>query len=112
MSDTQQTTISAEDRYITLINVFTCPEVRQHELVAALDKAIAEVLVHLPGFISATVHASLDMTRVVNYAQWASVEAYDDMQYDKEVESHMAQIMSIAESADPRLFTVRTVHHA
>jgi hypothetical protein len=34
------------------------------------------------------------------------------MQYDKEVESHMAQIMSIAESADPRLFTVRSVHHA
>jgi Antibiotic biosynthesis monooxygenase len=112
MSETQPTTISAGDGYITLINVFTCPEARQHELVAALDKAITEVLVHLPGFVSGTVHASLDMTRVVHYAQWASVEAFDDMQRDKAVDSQMAQIMSIAESADPRLFTVRSVHHA
>lgn len=112
MPETQPTTISAEDGNVTLITVYTCPDVRQHELVAALDKAIAEVLVHLPGFVSANVHASLDKTRVVNYAQWASIEAVDALQYHTEVQQHMAQVMSIAESADPRLFTVRAVYHA
>jgi hypothetical protein len=112
MSDTKQTTISADGEYITLINVFTCPEVRQHDLVAAIDEAITEILVHLKGFISANIHASLDMTRVVNYAQWATMEDIDAMQSNKDVEAHMAQIMSIAESADPRMFTVRAVHHA
>ena len=27
---------------------------------------------HLPGFISASIHRSLDGTKVINYAQWRS----------------------------------------
>jgi hypothetical protein len=112
MSDTQQATISAGDDHITMINVFTCPEQRQDELVAALDKATSEIFVHQPGFISGSIHASLDRTRVVNYAQWARVEDFDALQHVPEVQEHLAQIMSIAASSDPRLLTVRAVHHA
>lgn len=107
-----ETTISAGTTPITLINVFTCPEVRQDELVTALEEATEEIFRKLPGFVSANIHASLDRTRVVNYAQWATVEDFDAMQYNRDVQDHMAQIMSIAVSADPRLFVVRSVHHA
>jgi quinol monooxygenase YgiN len=112
MPDEHETTISADSKLVTLINVFTCPELRQPELVAALNEATVEIFVHLPGFVSANIHASLDQTRVVNYAQWATMEDFDDMRNNKEVQAHMAQIMTIAESADPRLFTVRAAHHA
>jgi quinol monooxygenase YgiN len=108
MSDT---TISPGATVITLITTFTCAEQRQNELVAALDVATTEILVHQPGFISTNMHASLDKTRVVNYAQWASMEELDDLQNNRQVQQHMASIMAIAESVDPRLFEVRSVHH-
>jgi hypothetical protein len=111
MPETQSTIVAGGD-VLTLIDVFTCPEERQNELVAALDKATAEVLRHQRGFIAASIHASLDRTRVVNYAQWATVEDFDAMRDVPAVEDQRAQIMAIAESADPRLFVVRAVHHA
>jgi hypothetical protein len=108
----QTTTITAGADVITLINVFTCPEVRQNELVAALDRATRELFVNLEGFISANLHASLDQTRVVNYAQWRRVEDLDRALARRDVREHLDEIMAIAESADPRLFRVRAVHHA
>jgi quinol monooxygenase YgiN len=109
MTDEPQTTITAGADVITHINVFTCPEVRQGELVASLDRAVREIFVHLDGFISANLHASLDQTRVVNYAQWRSVEDLDAALTHPDVRKHQDEIMSIAESADPRLFRVRAV---
>ena len=106
-----ETTISPEADVVTLINVFTCPAERQDELVAALDRATAEIFAGLPGFVSANIHASLDKTRVVNYAQWRSVRDFDAMQRRDDVRKHMGQIMAIAVAADPRLFQVRVVHH-
>jgi hypothetical protein len=111
MADNPRTTITAEADHITLINVFTCAEVRQNELVAELDKATVELFSHQPGFISANIHASLDKTRVVNYAQWASIEDLDAARDVRDIQDHMRHIMAIAESADPRLFTVRSTHH-
>jgi hypothetical protein len=111
MTATQQTTISADGDHITLISTFTCPEERQEELAAALDNATAEIFVHQPGFISANIHVSLDHTRVVNYVQWARVEDFDATGCVPEIQEHMAQIMAIASSADPRLFRVRAIHH-
>ena len=105
------TTISTDAEHITLINVFSCAADRQEELVAALVEATVEIFVSMPGFVSANIHASLDRTRVVNYAQWASVDDFEASRCNTDVQRHMAQIMSIATSADPRLFTVRAVHH-
>ena len=106
------TTITPEADVVTLINIFTCAEERQDELVSMLDRATAEVFSGLPGFVSANIHASLDKTRVVNYAQWASMKDFDTMQLREDVRDHMAQIMAIATSADPRLFQVKAAHHA
>jgi hypothetical protein len=112
MTDEPHTTIAAGTELITLINVFTCSEARQNELVAALDRATREIFVHLDGFISANLHASLDQTRVVNYAQWRTIDDFDQAQGHPEVRKHIDEIMSITEAADPRLFRVRAVHHA
>ncbi|MGX6608137.1 antibiotic biosynthesis monooxygenase family protein [Micromonosporaceae bacterium Da 78-11] len=112
MSEPKQSTIVAGADLITVINVFTCPEVRQNELVAALDRATTEIFEHVDGFISANLHASLDRTRVVNYAQWRSADHFDAAHRNPDVQRHLDDIMVIAESADPRLFTVRAVHHA
>lgn len=105
-----ETTIAAGRPGITLINIFTVAESRQNALVTALDEATTEIFAQIPGFISANVHASLDRTRVVNYAQWTDLEAYEEMLRRPEVRAHMLEVMSIAHTADPRLYTVRSVH--
>jgi hypothetical protein len=112
MSDEKQAAIAPGDQVLTLINTFTCADVRQGELVAAIEKSITETLSAVEGLISASVHASLDRTRVINYMQWRSVDDFDQAELHPRVRESLAAVLSIAESADPRLFHVTSVHHA
>ncbi|WP_434439255.1 antibiotic biosynthesis monooxygenase family protein [Lentzea sp. E54] len=104
-------TVTAGPDQVTLVNVFTVAPARQDELVAALDKASDEVFAALPGFISANLHASLDGTRVVNYAQWSSEQAYRDALQRPEVRDHISEAAALADKWDPTLARVRAIHH-
>jgi heme-degrading monooxygenase HmoA len=105
------TTISADAPVATLINVFTVEAARQRELVDLLVLATEEVMQHLPGFIAANIHASADGTKVVNYAQWESAEAFHAMLDTAAAQVHMRQAAAIADQFDPHLYTVESVHH-
>ncbi len=65
---------------------------------------------HQAGFRSANIHLSTDRTRVVNYAQWDSAEAYRAMLADPTTQQHMAEAAALAISFDPHLYTVESVH--
>jgi antibiotic biosynthesis monooxygenase (ABM) superfamily enzyme len=67
-------TINANTGAVTQINVFTVPEGGQQALIEFLKEA-AQFASSTPGWISASVHRSLDGTRVVNYAQSETLEA-------------------------------------
>ncbi|MHC1557687.1 antibiotic biosynthesis monooxygenase family protein [Actinomycetospora sp. C-140] len=95
----------------TLINHFTVAPERQAELVALLEKATEDVIRHVPGFVSANLHASVDGTHVVNYAQWESEEALGGMWGDPACREHMDAALALA-TAEPRLYRVASVHHA
>lgn len=56
------------DSTVTQINVFTVHPGRQQPLIDYLARA-AQVASEVPGWMSASLHRSLDGTRVVNYAQ-------------------------------------------
>src|SRR5215212_4965344 len=62
-----------------------------------------------PGFVSANIHKSLDGTRVANYAQWRSKEAFEAMLRDREAAEHMGEAARIAESFEPHLYEVSFV---
>jgi hypothetical protein len=66
--------IRAHSGLVTQINVFTVPPGGQDALVAHLA-ASAEIARDVDGWVSASLHRSLDGTRVVNYAQSDSPEA-------------------------------------
>ncbi|MGU3500643.1 antibiotic biosynthesis monooxygenase family protein [Mycobacterium sp. C31M] len=104
------TTITAGTGYATLINVFTVAPEKAEELSATLSAATEQVMRHQPGFVSANIHISTDHTRVVNYAQWESAEAYAAIFQDPTVTEHMGAAAAMAESFDPKLYTVETVH--
>lgn len=104
------TTIAAPASCATLINVFTVTPENAAGLAALLSDATETVMQHVPGFISANIHVSTDGTRVVNYAQWASAQAYQAMFENPEAREHMGKAAALAEGFDPHLYSVESVH--
>ena len=104
------TTIERHAPYVTLINVFTVDAARADELAAVLTAATETVMQHVQGFRSVNIHVSTDRTRVVNYAQWDSAEAYQQMFSDPAAREHMTLAADIADGFDPHLYTVESVH--
>ena len=57
-------TISRDNDYVTLINVFDVDPSRQQQLVDLLIRATESAVRHVKGFISASCHRSFDGTKV------------------------------------------------
>ena len=70
------------DNMITFINVFTVDPENQQRLVDLLRQATETSVRHARGFILATLHRSIDGTKVTMYAQWRSLEDYQAMRND------------------------------
>lgn len=67
---------------IVLINVFTVAPADQQRLVDLLTCVTDDFVSRAPGFLSSTLHCSLDGTKVAMYAQWRSAEDYEAMRQD------------------------------
>jgi quinol monooxygenase YgiN len=93
---------------LTLINVFTVEPARQNELAALLEQATLDTMRKLDGFVSASIHRSLDGKRVINYAQWRDQAAFEAMQRVPEAQVHMKAAAALA-SFDPILCEVASV---
>ena len=75
-------TISKNSGLITIINVFTVEPANQQELLSLLARATDTSVRHAKGFVSASLHRSLEGTKVTMYAQWRSTEDYQAMRED------------------------------
>jgi heme-degrading monooxygenase HmoA len=105
-----QTTIKPDTPLVTLINVFTVDPADQQRLIALWQQATDDIIRNLPGFISANIHASPDGTKVVNYAQWESAEAFNAMRQNPTASAHLRALAQIGTPA-PVLCNVISVHH-
>jgi antibiotic biosynthesis monooxygenase (ABM) superfamily enzyme len=70
--------IASGTEHATFINTFRCEPSNQDEIVRINIDLIDHVASTYPGYISATVHRSIDGTRVFNYLQWESAEPRRD----------------------------------
>jgi predicted enzyme related to lactoylglutathione lyase/quinol monooxygenase YgiN len=104
-----RTTLDPRDGYLSFINTFTVEPDNAERLLQALRDATEEIFRHQPGFISANLHISHDLRRVVNYAQWRSKEAYVSMSKQPEVQAHMKQAAALAISFDPVDYDLRDI---
>ena len=89
-------TIEKGRQLMTLVNVFTVSPDKQAELANLLVRATDEPMKHLPGFISASIHKSLDGTRVINYAQWRSQADFAAMRDNPQAQPHMKAAAALA----------------
>lgn len=105
-----ESTIRDGDPGVVLVNVFTVDPTNQQRLVELWQQGTEEVMRHLPGFISANIHRSLDGTKVINYAQWASEEAFNATLRDPQVTTYFAKLAEVG-TPDPVLCDLISVHH-
>src|ERR671919_2534540 len=103
------TEIAVDNNVVTLINVFTVRHEQQQRLVDLLVEATEAVMKYQPGYVSANIHKSLDGTRVINYAQWRSREAFEAMLENTEAKVPMTEAARIAEKFEPYLYEVSFV---
>ena len=69
-------TISKNNDIITVIVIFAVEPERQQELIDAIAQFVETAVKHQPGFVSSSIHKSIDGLRVMNYAQWRSQQDF------------------------------------
>src|SRR6266403_5141637 len=97
---------------VTLINVFTVDPASQQRLVDLLTRATDGSVNRAPGFISSTLHRSIDGTKVTMYAQWRSAEDYRAMRQDPGPLPFLEEALTIAKFEPGMYEIVRTFRPA
>jgi len=99
------TTILKEANFLTLINVFTVEPINQQKLVDLLTRATETSVRKFAGFISSSLHRSIDGTKVTMYAQWKSMEDYQNMRNNATASPFLEEALKIASFA-PGIYEV------
>ncbi|GHO50981.1 antibiotic biosynthesis monooxygenase family protein [Ktedonospora formicarum] len=96
---------SGNNDMVVFINVFIVDSVNQQRLVDLLTQVTNVSVRHAPGFISSTLHRSVDGTKVTMYAQWCSVEDYEAMRKDLTPLPYLQEALTIAKF-EPGMYKV------
>ncbi len=90
------TKINKLDKYLTLINIFTVDPANQQKLVDLLTLATESSVRKIKGFVSSSLHRSIDGIKVTMYAQWKSIEDYQNMRKNSTASPFLKQALEIA----------------
>ncbi len=101
-------TIRQGSKPVTFINVFTVAPEKMDEFLAHQERDLHTFVKYLPGLVSSSWHRSLDNTRVTNYAQWESVEAFKAAIQDPKFQKHNAEAEALTISHESHFYEVVT----
>jgi hypothetical protein len=99
------TSISVANNYLTLINIFKVDPSDQQKLIELLTLATGDSVRKIAGFISSSLHKSIDGTKVTMYAQWRSMEDYQNMRNNPVASPYLQQALVFA-SFEPGMYEV------
>lgn len=105
-------TISKEQNAFTLVNVFAVPAEKQEQLLDFLIQNTDEFISKCPGFISASFLKGIDGKTVVAYAQYTSLEAFENMIQTEGGRKMVEEGSKMAESAQRSLCHVYDTREA
>lgn len=84
-------TIAKNNDVITVIIIFAVEPERQQELVDTIIEFL-EAVKHQPGFVSSSIHKSIDGVQVMNYAQWKTQQDYQAFINNSEIRQQGAKL--------------------
>jgi heme-degrading monooxygenase HmoA len=100
------TQIRQDFQGVTLINVFTPKPAKQQEFCEVQTREYQRLAGQLKGSLTVNLHRSLDGERVVNYAQFSSLEDFEAWRSSDLFREHFERIRHLVEHAEPRLYEV------
>jgi heme-degrading monooxygenase HmoA len=100
--------ISTDRQPVTQITVVEVEPGKQPEALSLMTER-ARFIARQPGFISISLHRSLDGRRIVNYVQWQSREQLQAAHRSPEFRKEWRHFDQVAEDIDPHLYEVAQV---
>ncbi|MGF1482242.1 MAG: antibiotic biosynthesis monooxygenase family protein [Cyanophyceae cyanobacterium] len=97
-------TVATNNDVVTVIIIFAVEPQRQQELIDTIKEFLATVK-QQPGFVSASLHKSIDGQKVANYAQWQSQKDYLAFINNSEVQAQGKKLGEFG-SPDSHLYQV------
>ena len=96
---------------VTQITVVECGKGKQTEVLGVMQDR-ARFMARQPGFVSITLHRSVDGGRVVNYIQWASRDQLEAAHKSPEFRKEWGHFDRVSDDIDPHLYEVVHVEDA
>lgn len=100
--------IQINQQPITQITMIEAEPEKQTEALALMRKR-AEFMQRQPGFISISLHRSLDGRRIVNYIQWESRDLLQAAHQSPEFRKAWSQFERLTDDIDPHLYEVTEI---
>jgi heme-degrading monooxygenase HmoA len=100
--------IRTEQQPVTQITVVEAEPGKQAQALELMGQR-AEFMARQPGFVSISLHRSLDGRRIVNYVQWESRDLLAAAHRSPEFRREWGQFDKLADDIDPHLYEVARV---
>lgn len=100
--------IRTDPTCVTQITIAEAEDGRQDELLAMMT-ARARFMAGQPGFVSISLHRSLDGKRIVNYVQWESREQLAAAHRSPEFREKWPEVGDATDDIEPHLYEVAHV---
>src|SRR5258706_15350582 len=94
--------IQTGDRKVTQITVIEAEPEKQDEALALMAER-ARFMARQPGFISISLHRSLDRRRIVNYVQWQDRELLQSHHRSPDFRKSRPVVDVLTDGIDPHL---------
>src|SRR5213596_3784512 len=102
------TQIRADKQPVTQITIVDSEPDKQSEALAVMTER-AHFMARQPGFISISLHRSLDGRRIVNYVQWQNRELVQAAHKSPEFRKAWRKFDDLTDQIDPHLYEVTEV---
>jgi heme-degrading monooxygenase HmoA len=103
--------IRTDRQPITQITIVESAPDKQAAALALMEER-ARFMARQPGFVSISLHRSLDGKRIVNYVQWQSRELLEAAHQAPEFRQAWGRFDTLTADIDPHLFEVAHVSEA
>jgi heme-degrading monooxygenase HmoA len=100
--------IRIDSQPVTQITIVDCEPGKQGEALAVMSER-ARFMARQPGFVSISLHRSLDQRRIVNYIQWESRELLQAAHKSAEFRKEWGHFDRVTDNIDPHLYAVAHV---
>jgi quinol monooxygenase YgiN len=100
--------VQTSDRPVTQITVVEAEPAQQQEALSLMTER-ARFMSQQPGFISITLHRSVDGRRIVNFVQWQNRELLRAAHHSPDFRKAWRKFDDLTDQIDPHLYEVAEV---